>query len=1170
MFSTFTGNSRRPRNVNLSGQAGNPFANTSWSPSAASNANNTVSNAQADREKRHAERQRLKAVGKIQKTWRGHKARSSLRDFRRASFDELYNSTTAEETTQRLPQAFALLLSFFTCQRNDDVRRLQLYARDTETVDLRAIAPDTVHQSRVQLLVQLLVEAIGNGFSQEDIPIETQHLLRLTTRIISASPRTILPSIDRYYAVLAKGCQRKDLTRDWSDLVLHALSAPLVAVSEDQADIYRAYAFSFLTTKSLHHFEKNIDAFSRVVSVPSLANAILHELSSVSLGQHSRDGLLWLLAHFIDLGRLALDASHKYNYLETIYTQLAALSSDISVRIGIKSSPEGSDPDEAHDEPLVQPLDPYVFNRLSSLVENDGISALLRDFSHNLAESSTQEFRQTSLLAGYILTLLRCFPTNGDDIRMRLFLEEIPIASSNIPTVKFLWQIMKQTAVYHKLKTESEPPVELLRRYLHAGSEAPNGTVEEQEWRVILLFLELYIFILRLSDDEDFFSGIYPKLIENNLSTSRIRLCSLSLDDITPLTIFLKNTAFTLHYKAQELSKSREAIEAASKSRMDAYFGSSSSENQPRETTTMKSATRLDLDSLRDIVTDAMKMLYERDSRKQFLPVNHWLMTNRLNYEDFRRAAVSEEQRQNEEGEGDSDEEMDSDGEAGLGAEPGFYSTIGNNRFSRHARLELLKSQQIRAQRERRLAELGPNLEILKHMPFVVPFDTRVKLVREFIALDRFRRDTAIEGATRRFHNEANLRMARGQPMPVHPYGRHHAEIRRKQVFKDAYKQFYELGEGLKDPIRITFVDQFGAPEAGIDGGGVTKEFLTSVTSEAFGDEDKELGMFTSNQKGLLYPDPTAVDVLRETLRENGLTEFDPEWKEHMSNLLKRFEFLGRIVGKCMYEGVLVDLAFGGFFLLKWASAGPNDENSYKGSVNDLRDMDEELYNGMLQVKNYPGDVSELGIDFTVTDQISQPGQRVKTVTRKLIANGDQVPVTNDNRLLYISYVARHRLVTQPSLQTAAFLRGLRAIIRPSWLSMFNQSELQRLVGGDSSEIDLEDLRRNTVYSGLYEIGDDGKEHDTIRIFWKVMQGFTDSQRRDVVKYVSSTPRAPLLGFSQLIPRFCIRDSGRDETRLPSTSTCINLLKLPMYTSEAVLREKLLYAVTSGTGFHLS
>ncbi|KAG8426410.1 ubiquitin-protein ligase (E3) [Metarhizium acridum] len=274
-----------------------------------------------------------------------------------------------------------------------------------------------------------------------------------------------------------------------------------------------------------------------------------------------------------------------------------------------------------------------------------------------------------------------------------------------------------------------------------------------------------------------------------------------------------------------------------------------------------------------------------------------------------------------------------------------------------------------------------------------------------------------------------------------HPFSDNHAKIRRGQLFEDAFNQFYQIGDGLKDTIQITFVDQFDTPEAGIDGGGVTKEFLIGVTSEAFGNT------------------------------EDGCRDDDEEYRDKVNALLRRFEFLGRIVGKCLYEGILVDLAFAGFFLLKWPSAGPKDENTYKGNINDLRDMDEELYKGLLRLKNYPGDVSELGFDFTVTDQVSPPGAPVKTITRKLIQNGDEILVTNDNRLLYISYAARHRLVVQPALQTAAFLRGLRSIIPPSWLSMFNQSELQRLVGGDSSEIDIEDLRRNTVYSGLYEIG---------------------------------------------------------------------------------------------------
>jgi len=194
----------------------------------------------------------------------------------------------------------------------------------------------------------------------------------------------------------------------------------------------------------------------------------------------------------------------------------------------------------------------------------------------------------------------------------------------------------------------------------------------------------------------------------------------------------------------------------------------------------------------------------------------------------------------------------------------------------------------------------------------------------------------------------------------------------------------------------------------------------------------------------------------------------------------------------------------------------------------------------------------------------------VKSITRNLKPNGASLPVTNANRLVYVSYVARHRLQTQPFLQTSAFLRGLSTIIQPAWLSMFNQSELQTLVGGAPAAIDVTDLRRNTQYGGVYVIGDDGLEHPSVAMFWQVMEELPDEDRRKVLKFVTSTPRAPLLGFGSLTPRFSIRDAGADETRLPSTSTCVNLLKLPRYSAKGVCKGKLLQAVNSGAGFDLS
>lgn len=33
-------------------------------------------------------------------------------------------------------------------------------------------------------------------------------------------------------------------------------------------------------------------------------------------------------------------------------------------------------------------------------------------------------------------------------------------------------------------------------------------------------------------------------------------------------------------------------------------------------------------------------------------------------------------------------------------------------------------------------------------------------------------------------------------------------------------------------------------------------------------------------------------------------------------------------------------------------------------------------------------------------------------------------------------------------------------------------------------------------------------------------------------------------GFKELMPQFSIREAGTDESRLPSASTCVNLLKV--------------------------
>ena len=267
---------------------------------------------------------------------------------------------------------------------------------------------------------------------------------------------------------------------------------------------------------------------------------------------------------------------------------------------------------------------------------------------------------------------------------------------------------------------------------------------------------------------------------------------------------------------------------------------------------------------------------------------------------------------------------------------------------------------------------------------------------------------------------------------------------------------------------------------------------------------------------------------------------------------LSHFEFLGRIIGKALYEGVLIDAAFADFFLAKWIGR--------QSFLDDLPSLDLELYQGLVFLKNYDGDVErDLALNFTVTEE--EFGQS-KSVD--LIPNGSSIPVTNDNRIQYIYLSAHYKVNLQIRKQCEAFFRGLKDLIDPVWIRMFEQTELQVLLGGEHVPIDLEDLKKNVKYGG-YTL-----EHPTIQAFWSVVESFDEEHRQKLVKFVTSCPRPPLIGFGELRPSFCIRSAGFEQDRLPTASTCVNLLKLPEYPNARILRDKLLYAISSEAGFDLS
>ena len=140
--------------------------------------------------------------------------------------------------------------------------------------------------------------------------------------------------------------------------------------------------------------------------------------------------------------------------------------------------------------------------------------------------------------------------------------------------------------------------------------------------------------------------------------------------------------------------------------------------------------------------------------------------------------------------------------------------------------------------------------------------------------------------------------------------------------------------------------------------------------------------MFIENDQNLLYPNPSALDERKEYLREAGFEEGSADYVEGVRDLLRRYEFLGRIIGKCLYEGILIDIQFAPFFLVKWALTGGSgsatNETNYRANLNDLRDLDETLYQGLVGSNlSYCSFRSETDLVLVETKKLSRQCRRL-------------------------------------------------------------------------------------------------------------------------------------------------------------------------------------------------
>ncbi|KAI1173049.1 hypothetical protein F4777DRAFT_581340 [Nemania sp. FL0916] len=351
-------------------------------------------------------------------------------------------------------------------------------------------------------------------------------------------------------------------------------------------------------------------------------------------------------------------------------------------------------------------------------------------------------------------------------------------------------------------------------------------------------------------------------------------------------------------------------------------------------------------------------------------------------------------------------------------------------------------------------------------------------------------------------------------------------QVRRDNVFHDSFKSLYfKSGDEMKfSKLNIRFHG-----EEGVDAGGVTREWFQVLTRQMF---DANYALFV----------PVSSD--RTTFHPNKLSGINDEH-------LLFFKFIGRIIGKALYEGRLLDCYFSRA-VYKRILGKPV-------SVKDMESFDPEYYKSLSWMLN--NDITDI---ITETFSVEDDEFGITRIS-DLCENGRNMPVTEDNKYEYVRLVVEHKLLSSVKDQMENFLKGFHDIIPAELISIFNEQELELLISG-MPDVDIDDWKSNTEYTNYTP------SSPQIVWFWRALRSFDKEEVAKLLQFVTGTSKVPLNGFNELegmngIARFNIHRDYGNKDRLPSSHTCFNQLDLPEYESYETLRSQLLKAITAGNDY---
>lgn len=604
---------------------------------------------------RQQERERPPAATKIQRTWRGHKDREETRSGWRLEWDdtELRDNGQIMALLNVPPSRFQsnmhinpyesegacfdqlrLFMHFFSPRHTGDILRLYIFATRylSTSPSFLSTYPAEIWTYPLLRLTKIAIltlrEAKAFQLSRSIINL----LLSLLSALSAVIPRGVSVYSQSYFEALAEissTTESKASSRVFDGILLEsAILGLLQPITAKTVSAYEGFVSEYLVTPNLLADDGSLFRIAQSMNYKLLALAVDELVNSP--GQHllhhkSSGELLRLLAYFIYIRAVAHSHSHAPNkapdaqYVRVISALTAHLAEEIRSQVDISADSRATNPGKGIF------LGDFVRNQILTLVDQENVSNLLAHLQIPSAamEDTSKAHTEASALAIYALTLLRSFPRRADEIRMWLYLGSTSRHSlkagpteDRLPAIKYFYRSARDTKVYRLIREAPREAIDLMRPGLTKG-DLENRVSHKftAQWHVILLFLELYTFVLKVMDDEEFLSG--SSTSDDNHSWTR--QSALPLDEVQDLTIFLKNLAFSLHWYTSEIIG---AEPSENKNIIAEYFSgnfSTTSEIQLDNSSTKPDTVMfvgvpgMTMGYMKGMITGLLRMVYERE-----------------------------------------------------------------------------------------------------------------------------------------------------------------------------------------------------------------------------------------------------------------------------------------------------------------------------------------------------------------------------------------------------------------------------------------------------------------------------------------------------------------------------------------------------------------------------